>query len=287
MASEILSSPDRRKSSFRTKPLNYVLIAVLVIGGFSQLRNFTEKKINSPFVANLVLNTPPSCSASDNSQMYYCIISIQITNTSTVPQTLNGTIFAIAEGKTYQASTDLGADSIDHYLDTFNPQESKSSVLDFKIPKGATIQTIFVSPTGAPTKEGASFVLPLKLVAQDNQTSPSGNLDQQSDVPSSNTDGSGILSRLNAIGDVKWKSETDSTVQAGADQVYNGQGCLVWVYSSESAMQDAINSGDFSKTLYWHGKDLVSGANVVLATQDKNNPCAQDIVSVLNWGPLA
>ena len=53
---------------------------------------------NSVFEATLFDEASDSCSVTDGSSLSTCIVSINITNTSDVAQTLYGTIYAVADG---------------------------------------------------------------------------------------------------------------------------------------------------------------------------------------------
>lgn len=120
---------------------------------------------NSVFEATLFDEASDSCSVTDGSSLSTCIVSINITNTSDVAQTLYGTIYAVADGKVYRASTWLGG--IDIFSDTLNPGITKGAVLNFDVPIGSTITEIFASSNGTPDSSNVVLSLELDLFATD------------------------------------------------------------------------------------------------------------------------
>ena len=118
---------------------------------------------NSVFEATLFDEASDSCSATDNSSLSTCIVSIHITNTTDVAQTLYGTIYAVADGKVYKASTWLGG--IDIFSDTLNPGITKGAVLNFDVPIGSTITKIFASSDADSNSSNVVLSLELDLFA--------------------------------------------------------------------------------------------------------------------------
>ena len=119
----------------------------------------------SVFEATLFDEASDSCSATDGSSLSTCIVSINITNTSDVAQTLYGTIYAVADGKIYRASTWLGGSDI--FSDTLNPGITKGAVLNFDVPIGSTITQIFASSDADPNSSNVVLSLELDLFATD------------------------------------------------------------------------------------------------------------------------
>ena len=120
---------------------------------------------SSVFEATLFDEASDSCSATDGSSLSTCVVSINITNTSDVTQTLYGTIYAVADGQVYRAATWLGG--IDIFSDTLNPGITKGAVLNFDVPIGSTITQIFASSDADPNSSNVVLSLDLDLFAAD------------------------------------------------------------------------------------------------------------------------
>jgi len=262
------------------------LIILLIIFGLKNI-SIGHQVSNSHLVASIPSSNSANakCDVADDPHYYYCLVPMIITNTSNVPQQLLGTIYGLDDGKVYEASLDLGSDSINTFSDTLNPGETKSAVIDFKVPANTVLTTVFVSPSGQPTQNGALFSLTVNLKTSDSSAANSASSSSTTSTDSS--DSTGILARLNVLNDISWHVDASPDIAANADIVFQGANCLVWAYPDESTMNDAINSGDFSKNRIWHGNDLTSGEWIVLASTNGQSPCAGDVVSALNWTPLS
>ena len=119
----------------------------------------------SKFAVSLFSENPSSCFLSMNSGFMTCIISTQIYANSSIPQKLERSIYAVADGSVYQADTSFSSTSIDTYNDVLNPNETKNSVLAFYVPAVSTITDIFVANNGSISPADSIFDLKLSVAA--------------------------------------------------------------------------------------------------------------------------
>jgi cation transport regulator ChaC len=62
--------------------------------------------------------------------------------------------------------------------------------------------------------------------------------------------------------------------------------CGVWIFNSEDDIQNAYDRGLFQNSQTWFGTDSQSGYGIMLMTDSKENQCAYDVMTAVNWDSL-
>ena len=254
-------------------------LPILLLTGCSQGEG------SSNFKVNLYSGDTPNCSPATSIGFVTCIISIQITNSTSVPQQIQGSIYSVADGKVYKVDTSVGSNSIDTYSDTFNPNETKGSVLAFTVPAKSTITEIFVSNHGTTSPSNSVFDLKISIAAIDNASISEGNSTTSSSPDSKSS--SNLLSRLNALRSTVWVEDPSNGLNTDVMHAYLGDTCSVWVFPDEQTAQSAVDAGTFSDLQSWIGTDGVTKYGIILSANTPEDSCAQIAVSVLNWSALS
>jgi hypothetical protein len=62
--------------------------------------------------------------------------------------------------------------------------------------------------------------------------------------------------------------------------------CGLWIFNSQDDIQNAYNQGLFLDSQTWFGTDAESGYGIMLMTDSRENQCAYDVVTAVNWNGL-
>jgi hypothetical protein len=285
-------NPINQKSSLAKffKNFGWILALVLVISGYGVNHLLQKNRVLSPitdsakFAVNLFSENPSTCSPAMNSGFMTCIISIQISNNSSIPQHLYGSVYAVADSSVYKADTNFSSTSIDTYNDILDPNETKGSVLAFSVPTGSTITDIFVANNGSTSPADSIFDLKLSVAAVES-ASTAGSSSSPS-LSDNSSDSSDIESRLNSAGTTSWSLDPVVNPATPDVHVYLGDTCAAWVFPDQQSAQSAVDNGTFSSMRSWIGTDSTTNYGIVLAADAPDDQCAQTAVSVFNWNPL-
>lgn len=93
--------------------------------------------------------------------------------------------------------------------------------------------------------------------------------------------------RLNSVSTYEWVLDPSNDLTgSGSLGVVLSDECGLWVFNSEDEIQSAYDRGLFQNSLTWFGTDSQSGYGIMLMTDSKENQCAYDVMTAVNWSSL-
>lgn len=114
--------------------------------------------------------------------------------------------------------------------------------------------------------------------------SPQNSDDSNSGYPSIVID---FKDRLNSVSSYEWTLDPFNDLSgSGSLGVVLSDRCGLWIFNSEDDIQNAYDRGLFQNSQTWFGTDSQSGYGIMLMTDSKENQCAYDVMTAVNWDSL-
>ena len=93
--------------------------------------------------------------------------------------------------------------------------------------------------------------------------------------------------RLNSVSSYEWTLDPFNDLSdSGSLGVVLSAECGLWIFNSQDDIQNAYNQGLFLDSQTWFGTDSESGYGIMLMTNSRENQCAYDVVTAVNWNGL-